>query len=153
MDGTHVAILTPAVESKADYFSRKQKHTVNTQAVIGSNLEFLSVATGYPGSLHDARVLRNTEIFHRCENGQILTSPIDVIEGIKVRPLLIGDSAYPLSEWLIKPYRYNANLTPEQKLFNRRLSGARSTVERAFGLLKARWRCLLKRLDHEIENA
>ena len=26
------------------------------------------------------------------------------------------------------------------------------SLERAFGLLKARWRCLLKRLDNQIEN-
>lgn len=152
IDGTHIPILTPATESKADYFNRKQKHSVNTQAVIGSNLEFISVATGYPGSLHDARVLRNTEIFYRCENGEFLATPKDVIEQVTVRPLIIGDSAYPLSEWLIKPYRHAGDLTQAQRYFNRRLSGSRSIVERGFGLLKARWRCLLKRLDNEIEN-
>ena len=62
IDGTHVPTLTPALDSKGDYFNRKQRYSVNTQAIIGSNLEFISVATGYPGSLHDARVLRNTEV-------------------------------------------------------------------------------------------
>ena len=152
IDGTHVPILTPATDFKGDYFNRKQRYAVNTQAVIGSNLEFLSVATGYPGSLHDARVLRNTMIFRRCENGEYLSAPKDVIEQIVIRPLIIGDSAYPLSDWLIKPYRHAGNLTPSQRYFNRRLSASRSIVERGFGLLKARWRCLLKRLDNEIEN-
>ena len=36
--------------------------------------------------------------------------------------------------------------------FNRHLSASKSTVKRGFSLLKARWRYLLKRLDHEIEN-
>ena len=152
IDGTHIPILTPALDSKGDYFNRKQFYSVNTQAIIVSNLEFISVASGYPGSLHDARVLRHTEVYQRCENNEILSGPIDVVNGVKVRPLIIGDSAYPLADWLIKPYRHGGNLTPSQRLFNRRASSSRSLVERGFGLLKARWRCLLKRLDNEIEN-
>ena len=57
IDRTHIEILAPSSDSKVNYFSHKQKFTVNTQAVIGTNLEFLDVATGYPGSVHDARVL------------------------------------------------------------------------------------------------
>ena len=57
IDTAHVSVSAPDVESKPDYFSRKQEYSVNTQALIGSNLEFLSVATGYPGSMHDARIL------------------------------------------------------------------------------------------------
>ena len=37
IDGTHIEILAPS-DSKVDCFSRKQKFTVNTQAVIGANL-------------------------------------------------------------------------------------------------------------------
>ena len=44
------------------------------------------------------------------------------------------------------------NLSQEQKKFNRFLSSAKVAVERAFGILKARWRCLLNCLDHNIEN-
>ena len=84
IDVTHVPILAPDIESKPDYFSRKREYSVNTQAAIGSNLEFLSVATGYPASMHDARIPRNTRLFQRAENGDILCSPAEVIEGLRI---------------------------------------------------------------------
>ena len=46
IDGTHIPILTPGTESKNDYYSRKKRHTLNTQAVVRANLMFLDVATG-----------------------------------------------------------------------------------------------------------
>ena len=39
-----------------------------------------------------------------------------------------------------------------EKKINKKLSSARVSSEGAFGLLKARWRCFLKRLDNQIEN-
>ena len=102
--------------------------------------------------MHNARVLRNTRLFQRAENRDILCSPVDVIEDLRIRPLILVDSAYPLKDWLIRPYIFSPNLTRSEKRFSRRLSASRSTVERGFGLVKARWRCLLKRVDHEIEN-
>ena len=57
IDVSHIEILKPDNESSVDYFIRKQKYTVNTQAAVGSNLIFLDVATGFPGSIHDVRKL------------------------------------------------------------------------------------------------
>ena len=51
----------------------------------------------------------------------------------------------------MKPFP-NVGLNNSQKHFNKCLSSARVTVERAFGFLKGRWRCLMKRLDNDIEN-
>ena len=45
IDGTHIEILKPDNDHSVDYFSRKHKYTVNTQAVFGSNLIFLDVET------------------------------------------------------------------------------------------------------------
>ena len=130
IDGTHVEIVSPSCDSKADYFSRKQKYTINTQAVIGSNFMFLDVATGFPGSMHDARMLRSTLVFQRAQSDQIMCTPLDVIEGNRVRPFLLRDGAYPVTTWILKPYAFNLNLNASEKRYNRHVSSARSAVER-----------------------
>jgi len=44
------------------------------------------------------------------------------------------------------PFRDNGNLTPEKSTYITRLSSIRSIIERAYGLLKGKWR-RLKYLD------
>lgn len=68
------------------------------------------------------------------------------IEGVQVPLLIIGDAAYPLLPWLMKPFP-DGDLTPEQATFNAILRRARMIVEVAFGRLKGRFQCLLKRID------
>ena len=135
-----------------DYYSRKQKYTVNNQAVVGADLVFLDIATGFPGSVQDARVLRSTSLFAQAERRDILDSLQELINGLLVRPLILGGGAYPPTTWQVKPYSFNLNLSDTEKSFNKHLSSTRATVERAFGVLKGRWRCLLKRLDNDLES-
>ena len=105
VDRTHIEILAPSSESKLDYFLRKQKYTINSQAVVGSNLMFLDVSTGFPGSLHDASMLRASTLYQKCEANELLTRSEKIIEEMRVRPLLLGDGAYPSTTWLVKPYQ------------------------------------------------
>ena len=102
--------------------------------------------------MHDSRVLRHSSLYQKAEANQILTKPEDIIGNLRVRPLLLGDGGYPLSTWLMKPYNFTPALTNTEKKFNKKLSSSRVIVERAFGICKARWRCLLKRLDNKVEN-
>lgn len=88
--------------------------------------------TGWPGCTHDARVLRNSSLFEDGEQGN----------AIGQRNFIIADSAYPLRNWLITPFRNTGHLTPRQHRFNRRLSSARQIVERCYGNLKGRFRRL-----------
>lgn len=150
VDGTHFEIVAP--ENPFDYFDRQHRYSVIMQAVVGGNLIFLDTAIGYPGSMHDARVLRNTDLFRKAENGDILREPVVTIDGNHIRPLLLGDGAYSLLPWFLKPYANNVALTPAQQHYNRVFSSARVVVERAFGVLKGRWRILLKRMDNKFIN-
>lgn len=56
----------------------------------------------------------------------------------------LGDSAYPLSPWLMTIYSdRNRELTPIQQQFNRLIIQTRQIIERCIGVLKMRFRCLL----------
>ena len=97
IDGSHIKIRAPR-ESAVDYFSRYQEHDVVVQAVVNGKKLFIDVAAGFPGSLHDARVLRNSSIYQKAENGDILSAgPTHLIGTDEIQPYLVGDSAYPLS--------------------------------------------------------
>lgn len=52
-------------------------------------------------------------------------------------------SGYPLRPWLLTPLRNPIPGTPEER-FNNALTSIRSIIERCNGVLKNRWRCLLR---------
>lgn len=53
-----------------------------------------------------------------------------------------GDSGYPLREYLMTPIDNASEDSPEGR-YNMAHKRTRSVVERTFGILKGRWRCLL----------
>ena len=131
-------------ESAVDYFSRYQHHDFGIQAVADGKLLFLDFSAGYPGSMHDARILRNSSLYQKAEQGDILTGPIVNVNHHEIGPYLVGDSAHPISPWLQKPFP-EATRDRSEIQFNRELSSARVKIECAFGCLKSRWRILQKR--------
>ena len=56
IDGTHIPILSPT-ESHTDYVNCKGRHSIIMQAVVDCYYLFRDIVVGWPGSVHDARVL------------------------------------------------------------------------------------------------
>ncbi|XP_033096701.1 putative nuclease HARBI1 [Anneissia japonica] len=127
IDGTHVAIKAPSVDEHV-YVNRKSYHSINVQAICDSNLKFLDVVAKYPGSCHDSFILSNSTIGQRFQDGLIPNG------------LLIGDSGYPLREWLMVPI--NNPTTEDERNYNDMHASARNVIERSFGVMKSRFRCI-----------
>ena len=146
-----IAIIAPKIDA-VEYFSRYQQHDMIVQGVVDGHGKFIDAVAGFPGSTHDARVLRNSNLYQEAEQDNILQELRINIGGEEIRPYLVGNSAYPQAPWFIKPFPEGTN-DPDEKTFNKELSRARVTVERAFGILKGRWRALGKRLDSSLPFA
>ena len=140
IDGCHIPVRQPAL-NHTHYYNRKGWYSVILQAVVDDKYLFRDVMVGWPGSVHDARVLSKSQLYRKVVGKEVLNTSSCTINGMNVLPFLLGDSAYPLSPWLMKPFPNNASLSSAQRAFNYRLSRARIVVENA---LKARWRRLMK---------
>ena len=152
IDGTHIPI-TPEQDNRNDYYNRKGFYSIILQIVADYKFMINDICIGWPGKVHDARVLRNSQIFQQAQNNTLLpTDTTEEIDGHEVPLLILGDGAYPLLPWLITPYRNNGNLSDAQKVFNYQQSRARMVVENSIGRLKGRWRILMKRIEARLSN-
>ncbi|XP_042309172.1 putative nuclease HARBI1 [Sceloporus undulatus] len=140
MDGCHCLIIPPLGLRNA-YVNRKGSYSVILQGTCDHTGTFVDVELGWHGSAHDARVARNSLIYEAMEAGiYVPGNPSINIRGQQIGPLILADSAYPIRKWLMTPFK--TPRTPKQKIFNQKLNRVRGAVERSFGRLKARWRCL-----------
>lgn len=133
VDGCHIPIKAPS-KFPENYVNRKKFHSVVLQGICDHNLMFLDVYCGWPGSVHDARILRNSDIGQKAYSNPTSLFPPETY--------LLGDSAYPLLPWLITPFKRTTILSARQKRFNKKHSCTRNVIERSFGLLKSRFRKL-----------
>ncbi|XP_065446578.1 uncharacterized protein LOC135982662 [Chrysemys picta bellii] len=144
IDGTHIPILAPEHQG-TQYINRKGYFSIVLQALVDHKGRFTNINVGWPGRVHDARVFRNTNLFKRLQQGTYFPDQKITVGDVEMPIVILGDPAYPLMPWLMKPY--TGSLDRSQELFNYRLSKCRMVVECVFGRLKGRWRSLLTRSD------
>ena len=78
-------------------------------------------------------------VHEEVEGGRILLSPaVHTGGGEEIRPLLVSDPAYKVTNWCMKPYPETRAVTLSQQNFNKALSWARVVIQQAFGMLKGR---------------
>lgn len=109
----------------------------------------------YPGSTHDAFIWVNSNILnvltnlhdrgHR--NYYLLGKKIFI--GLKffiylIHSFLLGDSGYPLRTWLLTPLEAKPIRNTPEFNYNMAHKKTRGLIERCNGILKMRFRCLLK---------
>uniref|UniRef100_A0A8C6UX78 Putative nuclease HARBI1 n=1 Tax=Neogobius melanostomus TaxID=47308 RepID=A0A8C6UX78_9GOBI len=126
IDGTHVRIQAPSQDEYL-FVNRKGYHSINVQLVCTNDMQIIDLVSKWPGSTHDARILRESALHREFEEGRITG-------------LLLGDSGYPLKRWLMTPVI--APRTPQERRYNFKQASTRSIIERCIGVLKRRFHCL-----------
>jgi hypothetical protein len=121
------------VKHSTSYINRKSFHSILLQGVCDSSLKFIDCYAGEVGSVHDACMFRRSDLASQMAS-DFGMFPND--------SHIIGDPAYPLMSNLLVAYKDTGRLTSSQRQYNRKLSAARSCNERAFALLKGRFRRL-----------
>ncbi|XP_044765608.1 putative nuclease HARBI1 [Coccinella septempunctata] len=103
--------------------------------ICDESLKIMHVNSQFPGSTHDAYIWNQSNIsymmqklFEHDNNNNFF---------------LLGDSGYPLRPWLITPLKNPEPGTAAER-FNRQFTSVRSKIEQCNGVLKNRFRCLLK---------
>ncbi|XP_044755625.1 putative nuclease HARBI1 isoform X2 [Coccinella septempunctata] len=139
IDCAHVAIFPPKVDDEVYperiYVNRKGYHSINVQLICDTRLRILNINAKFPGSTNDAYIWQNSNInqafvnLHRNGNTQFY---------------LLGDSGYPLRPWLLTPLEDDPLPGSAEERYNQKHRSTRSIIERCNGLLKMRFRCLLK---------
>ena len=99
-------------------------------------------------------VLDNSEMGTRFEAGKMNVPAPEELAGCSMSKLpyfLVGDSAFPLKHWLMKPYP--GSISRSQKIFNCRIARAQRFIENSNGVLAARWRVYRAPLRASVEEA
>ncbi|CAK1591977.1 unnamed protein product [Parnassius mnemosyne] len=136
IDGKHILILAPP-NCGSEYFSYKGSNSIVLMVVVDFNYKFLYINVGAEVSQSDGGIFKNCSISDEFERGLLP-------EGL----FLLGDDAFPLKPYLLKPYKtYRGPLTIPEEMFNYRLSRARRIEENAFGILMSRFRILDGKID------
>jgi len=119
-----------------------------------ANYIFTFVDIGAYGRRSDGGIFRSSLIgqkFHNKEMNVPQPQPI-LADGVLLPYVIVGDEAFPLTEYLLRPYLGRGALNKERKIYNNRLSRARRMIESSFGILCSQWRILRRPIDTTINT-
>lgn len=154
LDGKHIRIRAPS-NSGSLYYNYKGFFSVVLLALCDGNYKFTLFDIGAYGSESDSGIL------FRSEMGKVIYGQtLNILRKSQLpgtnqeeRVFFIGDSAFEISDILMKPYPKKDLNTDTRKIFNYRLCRARRTIENAFGILVARWGVLQKAIALNVQDA
>ena len=129
IDGTHIPVCVPRAQREA-FINRKGFPSINVMTVARPDRAFLAASAHCGGRVHDARVLAISGLPEFIRAGNPAPNAV-----------LLGDSAYGLTPWLLTPL---ANPTTyAERQYNFAHARTRVAVENAFGTLKMRFPVLM----------
>ena len=130
MDGTLFPLaFRPLSKDAPDYSGRKHAYSISALIVCDDQRRIRYINAGWPGTAHDNRILRNSNIFQR---------PLSFFAE---RQYILGDSAFENTWFVVSAFKKpRGNKLPrEQEIFNDAMSKPRVISEHTIGILKGRF--------------
>ncbi|XP_054706579.1 uncharacterized protein LOC129216389 [Uloborus diversus] len=137
IDGKHMRVVCPK-KSGSCFYNYKGFFSVVLLGIVGPEYKFIAVDVGSYGREGDAGIFPKSKMGQKIISGQFpFPLPSFLPHSNKLLPhVLLGDSAFALTETMMKPYPVAAaQKNKKMAVFNYRLSRARRTSENAFGIL------------------
>ncbi|XP_068082944.1 uncharacterized protein [Anabrus simplex] len=157
LDGKHVEIMAPS-NSGSNYFNYKKTFSVVLLALVDADYNFIAVDIGSYGKNSDSGIFLSSPLGNAFHNGTFNIAEDSVLPGsdISAPHVILGDSAFPLKTYLMRPYPENqVQDNTDRRIFNYRHCRARRVVENAFGILTQRFRIYLRKINSKpdyVEN-
>lgn len=153
LDGKHVAIQKPA-HTGSLYYNYKGHFSIVLMALANSRKEFIMIDVGANGRVSDGGVLFYTKFWESYQQGTLCLPEASSLPNTtdNFPYVFIADEAFALGKNLMKPYP-QSGCNNERKIFNYRLSRARSVIECAFGILRTKFGVFQKAICFEPNKA
>jgi hypothetical protein len=103
-------------------------------ALVDANYKFTYVDIGTNGRISDGGVYAKSGLAASLQTNSLnipAARPLS-LNHQPVPHVIVADEAFPLKEYLIKPYSGKLTTSRQRRIFNYRLSRARRIVENAF---------------------
>lgn len=136
------------------YYNYKGTFSIVLLAICDANYMFTFVDIGAYGRRSDGGVFSECEIGIRLENGKMNLPPAAPIceLGVKLPYCIVGDEAFPLKPYLMRPYPGKQSVERLKRVFNFRLGRARRPIENSFGILASKWRIFRRPINMNVQN-
>ena len=64
IDGSHIVLANAPLKQSETYWNRKKRYSIQLQGIVDYRGIFIDYEIGWPGSVHDAKVYKNSKCFY-----------------------------------------------------------------------------------------
>ena len=149
LDCMHTVWKNCPVAWQGSFKGKEKKSTIVLEAIADHHMWFWHLSYGYAGTLNDLNILDLSPFLESLVNGKFATAesvagvvPFHIGEEKFQKLFLLVDGIYPKYSRFVSSLR--EPVTDDEKFFTKWQEACRKDVERAFGVLQAKFQCMAR---------